>query len=158
MDGKRNILVLGVGNSLRSDDGVGIYVINALSSRSRHRSDVQFLDGGTMGLWLLPEIEQARALIVVDAAEIGAPPGEVRRFEGGELDLQLAGTKRTAHEVAVADLIGAARLTGRSPDRCALVAVQPASTDWGLSPTEAVKVAIPRACDAVLSLIEQWTS
>lgn len=153
------LLVLGVGNTLLSDDGVGVHVINALASRHEHTSlglDLVFRDGGTMGLALLPEIEQARALIIVDATEIGAAPGEVRSFEGADMDSQLKGTKRTAHEVAVADLIAAARLTGRKPGRCALVAVQPGSTDWGLAPTAAVNSAIPRACAAVLSLIEGW--
>ena len=82
------------------------------------------------GLALLPDIQDAGALIVIDAAEFGAEPGTVRVMQGAEMDAQLGGKKRTAHEVALADLMAAAELTGSRPVRCALVAVQPASTEW----------------------------
>ena len=72
------------------------------------------------------------------------------------MDRQLCGKKRTAHEVALADLISAGELSGRAPERRALIAIQPASTDWGLTPTAAVAAAIPRACGAVRDLIERW--
>lgn len=152
------ILVLGVGNTLRRDDGFGVHVVDALRSRSEEPAldTIALRDGGTLGLALLPEIEAADALIVVDAAEIGADPGEVRSFEGAAMDAQLGGRKRTVHEVAVAELLGSARLTGHFPSRAALIAVQPASTDWGLVPTAPVRSAIPLACDAVLALIERW--
>lgn len=93
---------------------------------------------------------------MIDAAEFGAEPGTVRVMQDAEMDAQLGGKKRTAHEVALADLMAAAELTGSRPARCALVAVQPASTEWRLTPTQAVASAVPRACDAVLSLIERW--
>lgn len=148
------VLVLGIGNVLHGDDGVGVRVIEALAPP---RPGVALRDGGTIGLALLPEIEDAAALIVVDASELGAEAGTVRVFEGGAMDAQLGGRKRTVHEVALADLMACARLTGRSPRRRALVAIQPASTGWSATPTEAVATAIPAACGAVRSLIERWT-
>jgi len=154
------ILVLGIGNILRGDDGIGIHVIQAMRTRILARSSrqpVTLRDGGTIGLALLPEIQDAGALIVIDAAELGAEPGTVRVMQGAEMDAQLGGKKRTAHEVALADLMTAAELTGCRPVRCALVAVQPASTEWRLTPTESVASAVPRACNAVLSLIEGWS-
>lgn len=153
------IMVLGIGNILRGDDGIGIHVIEAMRPHILARSSRQTVtlrDGGTIGLALLPEIQDAGALIVIDAAEFGAEPGTVRVMQGAEMDAQLGGKKRTAHEVALADLMAAAELTGSRPVRCALVAVQPASTAWQLTPTESVASAVPRACNAVLSLIEGW--
>jgi hydrogenase maturation protease len=153
------IMVLGIGNILHGDDGVGIHVIKALDKFSLSwplSQAVALRDGGTIGLALLPEIEDASALIVIDAAEFGAESGTVRVMHGAEMDAQLGGKKRTAHEVALADLMAAAELTGRRPERRALVAVQPASTEWRLTPTETVASAIPQACKAVLSLIEGW--
>ena len=149
-------LVLGVGNTLLTDDGIGVHVAEHLKSGTGLDRDIRILDGGTLGLSLLPDVEAATALIVVDAAEIGERPGQLRVFENSNMDRQLSGKKRTVHEVAVADLLAAAALTGRLPGDRALIAIQPASTDWGLEPTPAVRQAIPRACDAVASLIKRW--
>ncbi|MDR3472985.1 MAG: hydrogenase maturation protease [Devosia sp.] len=154
-----NIMVLGIGNVLHGDDGVGIHVIRALLQRRADAPDgrpVALLDGGTIGLALLAEIEDAGALIVIDAAEFGAEPGTVRIMIGAEMDAQLGGRKRTVHEVALADLMTAATLIGRRPERRALVAIQPSSTDWMVEPTACVASAIPEACNAVLTMIERW--
>jgi hydrogenase maturation protease len=148
-------LVLGLGNVLLSDDGVGIHVLRALGEAETGQH-VALCDGGTVGLALLSEIEESGALIAIDAMEFDAEPGTVRTFCGPDMDRQLVGKKKTAHEVALADLIDAAQLSGRVPPRRALIAVQPASTEWGLEPTEAVIAAIPEARQAVLSLIEDW--
>jgi hydrogenase maturation protease len=72
------------------------------------------------------------------------------------MDRQLAGSKRSAHEVALADLIQAARLSGCAPPRRALVGIQPEVTSWGLEPTPAVAAAIPRAVQCILNLLEEW--
>lgn len=150
------ILVLGLGNTLLTDDGIGVHVIETLKAELASRSGVDVRDGGTLGLSLLPDVESADALILVDAAEVGGSAGDVRCFVGADMDRQLFGVKRTAHEVAAADLLDAAALTGRKPERRALVAVQPASTEWGLAPTGAVQSAIPTACAMVRELIERW--
>lgn len=156
MTGATTILVLGLGNTLLADDGVGVHVVEALRPEFTSCPGVDLRDGGTLGLALLPEVESAGALILVDAAEIGGRAGEIRCFEGPDMDRQLTGKKRTAHEVAAADLLDAAALTGRQPGRRALVAVQPASVGWGLQPTPVVQASIPAACAAVRSLIERW--
>jgi hydrogenase maturation protease len=109
-----------------------------------------------MGLTLLPAVEDADAVIVVDASELGAQPGTLRMFYGAAIDQQLSGKRRTVHEVALADLFSAAVLRGRCPARRALLAIQPACTEWGLEPTEAVADAIPEACAAIRALALRW--
>lgn len=157
-------LILGLGNTLLGDDGIGVLVVRALA-REEHLAGqeeagwgerVVLRDGGTIGLGLLVEIEAASALIAIDAAEMGVRPGEVRVFEGAEMERMLSGPKRTAHEVALADLIAAAKLTGREPRRKALIGIQPASTGWGLEPSAAVNAAIPSASAAVRRLLARW--
>lgn len=153
------MLLLGMGNILLSDDGIGVHVIRSLETlqnQGRLTPSAMLRDGGTMGLSLLNEFRDADALIAVDAMRMGAAAGTVRVFRGAEMDRQLGGTKCSAHEVALADLMGAAHLSGCAPERRALVAIQPASTEWGLNPTEAVRVAIPLACRSVLSIVEEW--
>ena len=152
-------LLLGLGNLLLSDDGIGIHVLRALDASERTRRSCAALalrDGGTLGLNLLMELDGIGTLVVIDAMEFGCAPGTVRSFVGEDMDRQLGGKCRSAHEVALADLMSAAVLTGAVPVRRALVAVQPASTDWGLAPTEAVRAAIPEACEVVHTLLEDW--
>lgn len=150
------ILVLGLGNTLLSDDGVGVHVVMSIERSAGAEVGIAYVDGGTIGLNLLPDVEAAGGLILVDASEIGAAPGTVAVFEGAAMDAQLGGKKRTAHEVAASDLIATAKMLGHCPDLRALVAIQPASVSWGLEPTEPVRAAIPEACAAVRSLTARW--
>ncbi len=156
MGGK--ILVLGLGNTLLTDDGIGPHVIAALDrgAAARNTAEVATLDGGTLGLSLLPEIEAATALIVVDAASYGGAPGEVRVFDEAAMDAQLGATKTSAHELALADLLGAAALSGCLPERRALVGIAPALVSWGLEPTPEVAASIPLACAEIEKIIERW--
>jgi hydrogenase maturation protease len=157
------ILVLGVGNTLLQDDGVGVHVTESLRARPAGAPEpfdakLDFIDGGTIGLSLLPALEDADSVIVVDASELGERPGTLRIFRDREIDLQLSGKRRTVHEVALADLFAAAGIRNRGPARRALVAIQPASTELGLALTPDVEAALPRACEAVLALARQWRS
>jgi len=155
--GDAAVLVLGLGNRLLGDDAAGPLAVELLAA-SPVAGGAVLRDGGTIGLSLLPEIEDAAAFIAVDAALFGAEPGTVRVFEGGAMDRQLGGRKRSAHEVALADLMAAAALGGRLPPRRALVAVEPGSTALGLEPTPAVAAAIPQMCAAVNELLARWKS
>jgi hydrogenase maturation protease len=153
-------LVLGIGNVLLSDDGVGVHVLRALEAmqeKGQIHSAVALRDGGTIGLTLLSDIQEHGALIVIDATEFGSEPGTVRAFTGEDMDRQVRGQKRTAHEVALGDLLAAAQLTECTPKRRALIAIQPGSTQWGLAPSDSVRAAIPPACTAVRSLLEEWS-
>jgi hydrogenase maturation protease len=152
------ILVLGVGNTLLSDDGIGIHVTETLRHKNGFGTHVTIRDGGTIGLSLLPEIEDADRLIVVDAARINGPPGTVRTFENEHMDAHLSTARSTVHEVALADLLDAATLSGTAPKIRALIAIQPEYTRWGMEPTEAVRAAIPAACNAVCDVVERWSN
>jgi hydrogenase maturation protease len=159
--GPMRVLVMGVGNTLLQDDGVGVHVTESLRAVPSGEPpcfdpELDLIDGGTIGLSLLPDIEDAAAVIVVDASEIGEAPGTLRIFRDREIDQQLSGKRRTVHEVALADLFAAAAIRGRSPGRRALVAIQPASTELGLDLTPDVQAAIPKAREAIIGLARQW--
>lgn len=152
-------LVLGIGNRLLSDEGVGVHVIERLARDHAERPDVQWLDGGTLSFSLAAAIEDARQLIVVDAAELKAPPGTVRVFRDHDMDRFLAAPgRRSVHEVGLVDLLCMVRLTERLPTRRALVAVQPAELGWGDGPSTLVAAALPAACREVVQLLEEWRS
>ena len=154
--GPMRVLVMGIGNTLLQDDGVGVHVAEQFRASLSADSPITVLDGGTIGLSLLPEVEDSDAVIIVDASEMDAAPGTVRQFHDGAIDRQLSGKRRTVHEVALADLFAAAEIRGHSPAKRVLIAVQPDCTEWGLEPTAAVEAAIPGACAAIQALTEEW--
>lgn len=152
------ILILGLGNTLLSDEGVGIHVIKALAERiSPGDEEIELVDGGTLSFTLAGPIGESEALVVVDAAQIRDVPGSLRVYEGEAMDRFLLGNRKSSvHEVGLTDLMCIARLTDSWPARRALVAIQPAVVDWGEVPTEAVAGAVPLACERICSLIEAW--
>lgn len=157
-DRSGRVLILGIGNTLLSDDGFGVHVTEKLRGDFCFSDNVSIRDGGTIGLALLPEIEETDQLIVIDAGELKDAPGAMRVFEGEAMDKHLSASHGSVHEVAMSDLLEAAALMGRTPKDRALVVVQPKSLDWGDAPTESVAAAIPKACKTIASLIEGWRS
>ncbi len=153
-----NILVLGIGNTLLSDEGVGIHIVQALlAAPEGARHGVEYLDGGTLSFTLAGPIQEADALIVVDAAQLNAAPGTVQTFVGEEMDRFLnANRKSSVHEVGLTDLRSIAILAGHWPARRAMLGIQPQKLDWGEQPTEAVAAAIPLACRQINTLIDGW--
>ncbi len=150
-------LILGIGNTLLTDEGVGIHVTQHLQSLMAPAEDIEILDGGTLSFTLAGPIEDADALIVVDAAQLKSAPGTLQVFEGEAMDAFLLGNpKSSVHEVGLTDLMSIARLTGYWPERRALVAIQPEKVDWGDYPTALVAAAIPLACAHIQSLIGSW--
>jgi len=150
-------LVLGIGNTLLTDEGIGVHVLHALESRLANLSDVTLLDGGTLSFTLAGPIEEADALIVVDAANIRSKPGEWSLLEGEEMDAFLmSNRKASVHEVGLTDLRAIAILAGHWPEKRAMLAIQPQTVDWGEHPTPAVAAAIPPACTAIHDLIRDW--
>ena len=154
------IVVLGVGNTLLTDDGIGVHVVRELmdadAASGAARDGVVFHDGGTIGLALLPLIENAGGVILVDAADFGGAVGEVRRFEGDDMDALLRVKRSTPHEIAVSDLILTAELIGTKPDRRALVAIQAGDITLGAEPQAVVLAAVPEARGEVESILQSW--
>ena len=150
-------LVLGIGNTLLTDEGVGVHVLQALESELAHLPDVTLLDGGTLSFTLAGPIEEADALIVVDAAHIKNKPGAWALLKGEDMDAFLMSNRRASvHEVGLTDLRAIALLAGHWPEKRAMLAIQPDIVDWGEYPTPAVAAAIPPACAAIRDLIQEW--
>lgn len=153
----RGIAVLGLGNTLLTDDGAGVRVIALLQQAEDLPGDVALLDGGTLSFTLLAAITDAAGLLVIDAAHMGLPPGVVRCFEEGAMDRFLTRPGQgSVHEVGLSELLDMARLQDRLPARRALVAIQPASLDWGDAPTSAVAAALPYAAARARARIDSW--
>ena len=150
-------LVLGIGNTLLTDEGIGIHVLQALEPELANWPDVTLLDGGTLSFTLAGPIEETDALIVVDAANIKSKPGDWALLEGEEMDAFLmSNRKASVHEVGLTDLRVIAILAGHWPEKRAMLTIQPQTIDWGEHPTPAVAAAISPACTAIRDLIRAW--
>mgnify|MGYP001816833403 CR=1 FL=1 len=151
-----NTLILGIGNTLLSDEGAGIHALNLLQSRHPDLQNITFIDGGTLSFTLAAYIEDCDNLIVLDAAELKAPPGTVRTMAGAEMDAFLGAARRSPHEVGLLDLFDIARLTESLPENRALIGIQPANIEWGMSPTPDVAKGLPLAVEQAVELLGQW--
>jgi hydrogenase maturation protease len=158
------ILALGVGNVLLRDDGVGVHAIRALE-RLAELGDLalppgtSLVDGGTLGLGLLPEVSNSRAVLLIDAADLGRAPGAVEVIDGDALRQARAGhvshcRAAIGQRVGVDDLLATAQLMGTLPEAVALVGVQPGEIAIGLELTELVGSALPTVVQ--MALDELW--
>jgi hydrogenase maturation protease len=149
----RRVAVIGVGNLARSDDGLGICAIQRLRERNRYPPEVALIDGGIAGLLLLPHIATAARVIVIDAVNTGAAAGTLVRL----VDPKGAfATGLTPHDVGLADLLDAARLTDAWPETLVLHGAQPASTAIDVELTRPVATALGALVDAVEAELSAW--
>jgi hydrogenase maturation protease len=134
-------LVLGVGNRLMSDEGIGVHVIERLAAQYKLPEEVQILDGGTLGLDLLYYLEGIENLLLVDAAETGKEPGTMIRLEGEKVPAFLS-IKISPHQMGVPDMLAAAKMKDIYPKRLVFWGIQPEqiTLSLDLSPRLASKV------------------
>lgn len=149
MSDRTPLLVLGLGNVLLEDDGVGAAAVALVAEGFEPPPGARVLDGGTLGLSLLPYVEDADTVILVDAVRTDGAPGTLVRLEGDEVAPAVA-TRLSPHQVGVADLLDGARLVGRYPRRVVLLGVVPASIELGVGLTPAVQAALPRLVERVV--------
>lgn len=140
----RQLLILGLGNPICGDDGVGVAAVATLSRRYDALEDnVRFVDGGTLGLMLMPYFEEATHVLLVDAIRDGErPPGSFVRLRGDEVAPAVR-ERLSVHQIGVSDLLDGLRLIGRYPDHLELLGLVPATLDLGLGLSEPVKEALP---------------
>lgn len=151
---RMKILVLGIGNTLLIDEGVGIFAMRELEAHFGPSDDIEFLDGGTLSFTLAVPIAECDALLVIDAAELHAAPGTVQCFKGEEMDRFLgANRKSSVHEVGLLDLMSISQLSGRWPQQRALIGIQPAVIAWGEELSPAVAAALPDVCEKAGDII-----
>jgi hydrogenase maturation protease len=153
-----DVLVLGIGNVLLGDEGVGVRAARVLGeSAEAHPGSlppgVRVMDGGTLGLDLLPHLAAAGALVVIDAVDLGLPPGSIRVLRDAAVRPPMAAA-RSAHDIGLVDLLETARLAAMLPAAVTLIGVQVSSMAVGLELTGAVAAAVPRAVE--LARCECW--
>ena len=143
------LLVLALGNALCQDDGVGPAALAMLLRDHRPGVDAMALDGGTLGLSLLPLLEQAEAALLIDAVDTGDPAGTVVRLVDQDVE-RAASLRLSVHQIGVSDLLEGARLQNRLPPKLILWGIAAGSTELGIGLTPAVAGSMQRLVGSVL--------
>jgi len=151
------ILILGIGNVLWADEGFGVRCVEAMAERFALPENVRLLDGGTQGLYLLPDLEQADALIVFDAVDYGLAPGTLKVVRDDEVPAFMGAKKMSLHQTGFQDVIATAKLLGRCPARLVLIGCQPVELEdygGGLRPLTAAR--INPAIAVAVGILADW--
>jgi len=144
-----DILVLGIGNVLLTDEGVGVRALKELERRYIYPENVELLDGGTAGIELLRHIRNRDYLIIIDAMKWNQKPGTVGRVEGDDVPAAFR-TRISPHQLGLSDLLAAAMLTDELPKNLVLFGVEPESLDIGLDLTETVEASLEKLTGAII--------
>jgi hydrogenase maturation protease len=150
-----SILVLGLGNAVMGDDAFGGRVITELLRRFTLPVEIRAVDGGTLGLDLLPMLENTERLLVIDALEMGATPGSIFRLQGEEVPRAFA-SKLSVHQMGLQDLLAVAELCGHLPPELVVWGAQPGTIEPGMELSPAVAVALSPVVDRVVQELTAW--
>lgn len=149
-------LVLGIGNLLWADEGFGIRAVEYLHAHYQFPDNVQLLDGGTQGIYLVQHVEETEVLVVFDAIDYGLAPGTLKRVENDAVPHFMGAKKMSLHQTGFQEVLAMAQLLGRYPRHLLLIGVQPVELDdFGGSLRPAVKAQIGPAIQMALGYLTQ---
>lgn len=134
---EKSVVVLGLGNPLMADEGIGVYLVERLLESAAEYPAVDFVDAGTGGLSILYQIEGRRKAVMIDCAFMDEPPGAIRRFTPEEVESRKVLAHQSLHEADLMQIIALARQLGSAPDEIVIFGIQPERVEPGLdlSPT-----------------------
>ncbi len=151
----QKIVVVGVGNTIHSDDGAGVHALERLQLDPRLPDGVTFIDGGTFGIELLAYLYECTRLLLLDAVDVGEQAGTLVRMAGSELRGLPCGA--SVHQLGVADLLATLPLVSDTLRETVLLGVQPASTDWGTELSAPVEAALGPLVGAAVEQLLRWS-
>ena len=149
----QKIVILGIGNILLSDEGVGVHVANELAKMDLP-PDVSVVEGGTDGFRLLNVITEADRLIIVDALKGGAEPGSIYRFDVGDVKSCPSGFKTSVHQIGILEVIDLSGLIGKTP-HTTVIGIEPKSLEMTMELSPEVREKVPKIIDLVLDEVKR---
>ena len=147
--------ILGLGNLLYQDEGFGIHALRAMQEAISVSDNVEFVDGGVLGMNLLPLVEESSHLLVLDAVDTGQPPGTILELKGEQIQLFTA-TKLSEHQVGFQEVLGLARFRGYLPASLHLIGVQPQDLSSGIGLSQVVASALPEVVNRAFAKLMAW--
>ena len=151
------IVVMGIGNLLWADEGFGIRCVELLQRRYEFADNVQLIDGGTQGVYLVHHVQGADRLLIFDAIDYGLPPGTMKIVEDADVPKYLGAKKMSLHQTGFQEVLALAQLTENYPERVVLIGCQPEELeDYGGSLRPSVRAAMEPALQQALSYLNAW--
>ena len=154
-DGNNEIVLLGVGNILLTDEGLGVHVVKDLKESFSFTPAITIVDGGTMGMELLTYMRGMKKILLIDAINGGESPGTVYEFPHKELE-QYFTEHISVHEVGMQDILRIRAIQEEPLEDAVVIGVEPESLEIGFEPSEVVQQALLEVKDRVLNVLRQW--
>ncbi len=148
-------IVIGLGNILLKDEGVGVHAVNAVRERYTFSPDVEIIDGGTLGLDLLHFFEGRERILIVDAVDFKKEAGYIGAIEDDKIPSTLF-SKLSVHHIGLSDVLFAAKLMDFTPSKIRLIGIQPQSLDVGLDVTECISDKMEELIGTVIQTLKEW--
>jgi hydrogenase maturation protease len=148
-------IVMGLGNTLNRDEGLGVHALDLLESHLGTQDKIEFVDGGTLGLNLLPLVESCSHLLLLDAVNAGQAPGTVVELAREQIPL-FSGIKMSQHQVTFQEVLALARFRGKLPEHLHLVGAQPVDTSIGLEVSPAIRDMMPNMLERAEAILAMW--
>jgi len=153
----KRITILGIGNTLFSDEGVGIHLLPLLEEALKDDENIEIIEGLTDGMKLLGPVEDAENLIIIDAINSGKEGGTIIKLEGDEIPAYF-GIKMSIHQLGFQEVLLAAKMRERYPKQIVMYGMQPTSLQLGIGLTEINQSKLRELANVVLDQIKLWRS
>ncbi|CRK83824.1 HyaD/HybD family hydrogenase maturation endopeptidase [Neobacillus massiliamazoniensis] len=154
-DTDKKITILGIGNTLFSDEGVGIHLLPLLEEAMRDYENIEIIDGQTDGMKLLGPVEDAQNLIIIDAINAGKEGGTIIKLEGDEIPAYF-GIKMSIHQIGFQEVLFAAKMRERYPDQIIMFGMQPTSLELGVELSETNRGRLRELAKEVINQVNRW--
>jgi len=149
-------IVLGLGNTLNSDEGLGVHALLALQEKLGDRAgDIELLDGGVLGLNLLPWVEESSHLLVLDAIDGRKDPGTLIELRREEIPLY-TGVKMSQHQITFQEVLGLANIRDKLPPQLHMLGIQPADLSIGTDLSPAIAATLPQVVQRAEAILQAW--
>jgi hydrogenase maturation protease len=150
------VTLLGLGNILMRDDGVGVHAIKVVQERFAVPPELDIVDGGTSGLDLLPFIEGRERVLFVDAVDFGKEPGFIGELVNDDIPAFFTKNKSSLHHIGLTDVLATARLLNILPEEVCLIGIQPQGIEMGLELTEVMQGKLDRLVGLIIDKLRDW--
>jgi len=156
MSSNAEVVVIGLGNILMEDEGIGVHAVNHLEKNYLFKPEIEIVDGGTSGLDLLPFFGTEKSILLIDAVNFDMDPGTVGALEDDAILAQLD-PKISLHHLGLSDLISISELTDRKAKKMTLLGIQPESMEnLDLEMTDTIKGVFDKVIDNALRILGEW--
>ncbi len=152
-----DITVVGVGNTIMTDDGFGVRAAEQLQQMTDYPDFVQILDGGTLGMDLMPYIAGTKKLLFIDAINIDAPIASYHQFTGDELNAYFK-DKLSVHDLGLNDMLAVLKVTGEPVEEVIVIGVTPEIVTMGLELTDKVADQVPKVAVKAKEIVDKWVA